>query len=1200
MLDLLKNETIFFSRKKSGRMISFISQLRSRLNNDQVGNKDDKISSEDRRRDIQDRLQRRLDFTYSQLGHNAAWGESIPFVCPFDGTTIVGNTTRPQEDQFNVERSLQVTNDTSFEDEESGYGKEWILRKCKEHIAQKDSQFSAEDICVDIFSILRKNQNDDEIQMSLVDLLGYDNFEFLRLLLTHRQDILDAIYSEFAKNTDNLVDNQSYKSETKQPMPALGAQITVTTKSEKEALKAARKENIKLRKKNKFIDFENVHSATLVGLEGLRLRQVHEEKLQTSANAPLFSSEAQLLSEKPKYPNVYQSGDGGSVLSIFATRYVLPEGTQRIEENDYEEIRIPAPDAVPPRSTERRIKISEMDDLCREAYKSYESLNRVQSIVYPIAYETNENMLVCAPTGAGKTDVAMLTILRTISQHTLNDRISLKDFKIVYVAPMKALAAEVVRKFSSRLAGLNIKVRELTGDMQLTRAEISDTQMLVTTPEKWDVVTRKSTGDTDLTPKVKLLIIDEVHLLHEQRGAVIETLVTRTQRLVESMQKMIRVVGLSATLPNYVDVADFLCVNPYKGLFFFDSSFRPVPLEQYFVGIKGKVGSTVANSKMDSVCFDKALQLIHDGHQVMIFVHSRKDTVRTAEMIRRSATESDNLSLFDSSEHEMYGIFNKEVQKSRNKEMKELFNLGLGIHHAGMLRSDRTLSERMFEKGVLKVLCCTATLAWGVNLPAYGVIIKGTNVYSADKGAFIDLSILDVLQIFGRAGRPQYEDQGVGYIITSHDRLSHYVSSITQQHPIESKFAEKLVDNLNAEISLGTVTNIDDSVRWLSYTYLYVRMRKNPFHYGIDWKELHDDPHLGKRRREMVVSAARVLNKAEMIIFDERTGELTSKNLGRIASNFYISHQSVQTFNRTMRPRMTEADALSMLSMSTEFDNIKIRNEEYIELKKIHDEQCICAVKGGIDTSYGKTNVLLQAYISRVYIEDFALVSDTMYIAKNAVRILRALFKMAMSRNWGWTAGVILSLCKTVDKRLWPFEHGLCQFDLPSEIMDKIQGFPERLGVEAIRDMDPKEIGDLVRHYKGMGETLKRFAKQFPVLELRATIQPLASTNSSFRVSLEIKSDFEWSEKVHGQSENWWIWVEDPGRLKILHAEYFVLTKMEYKETQRLSFNVPIPEVSSTTEGLKPEIYVRALSENWIGAETSLSVSYEPILLGGD
>lgn len=113
------------------------------------------------------------------------------------------------------------------------------------------------------------------------------------------------------------------------------------------------------------------------------------------------------------------------------------------------------------------------------------------------------------------------------------------------------------------------------------------------------------------------------------------------------------------------------------------------------------------------------------------------------------------LDFFAATEHPRYELFRKEVTKSRNKEMREMFQYGFGIHHAGMLRSDRNMTERLFSDGLLKVLCCTATLAWGVNLPAYAVVIKGTQIYDTQKGSFVDLSILDVLQIFGRAGRPQ-------------------------------------------------------------------------------------------------------------------------------------------------------------------------------------------------------------------------------------------------------------------------------------------------------------------------------------------------------------------------------------------------------------------------------------------------------------
>ncbi len=93
---------------------------------------------------------------------------------------------------------------------------------------------------------------------------------------------------------------------------------------------------------------------------------------------------------------------------------------------------------------------------------------------------------------------------------------------------------------------------------------------------------------------------------------------------------------------------------------------------------------------------------------------------------------------------------------------------------------------------------------------------------------------------------------GHGTIITSHDKLSHYLSLLTNQFPIESNFVALLADNLNAEISLGTVTNVDEAVKWLSYTYLYVRMRKNPLVYGMRVQDVKDDPLLEEKRAEII------------------------------------------------------------------------------------------------------------------------------------------------------------------------------------------------------------------------------------------------------------------------------------------------------------------------------------------------------------
>ena len=121
--------------------------------------------------------------------------------------------------------------------------------------------------------------------------------------------------------------------------------------------------------------------------------------------------------------------------------------------------------------------------------------------------------------------------------------------------------------------------------MQLTRSEAEVANDIVTKPEKWDVVTRNSgTNENAFGNLFGLLIIVEVHLLADERGAVIESVVSRLHRLVESRQRQVCIVAISATLPNNDDVASFLQV-PERGIFYFGPEHRPVPLQQTFVGL---------------------------------------------------------------------------------------------------------------------------------------------------------------------------------------------------------------------------------------------------------------------------------------------------------------------------------------------------------------------------------------------------------------------------------------------------------------------------------------------------------------------------------------------------------------------------------------------------------------------------------------
>lgn len=194
-------------------------------------------------------------------------------------------------------------------------------------------------------------------------------------------------------------------------------------------------------------------------------------------------------------------------------------------------------------------------------------------------------------------------------------------------------------------------------------------------------------GTNGFVEIVKLLIIDEVHLLAGDRGPVIEALVARTLRQVESSQKMIRIIGLSATLPNYMDVAKFLRVSP-RGLFYFDSRFRPVPLKQYFIGVKAERPIELLGA-LDNVCFEKVKKFLADGHQCMVFVHTRNQTGRTANFMKMEAQKTGVSHLFEARGHPKFGLYKKKLEKSSNPLLSQLLMFGLGIHNAGMARTDR-------------------------------------------------------------------------------------------------------------------------------------------------------------------------------------------------------------------------------------------------------------------------------------------------------------------------------------------------------------------------------------------------------------------------------------------------------------------------------------------------------------------------------
>ncbi len=860
----------------------------------------------------------------------------------------------------------------------------------------------------------------------------------------------------------------------------------------------------------------------------------------------------------------------------------LPEGSTRTQHKGYEEVNVPGLKAAPMRPDEKLKAIVDLPDWMQPAFKGMKNLNRVQSKVYDTAINSPENMLICAPTGAGKTNIAMLSMLHTLMNHRDEEgNFNLDGFKIVYIAPMKSLVQEMVIGFGQRLELFGIKVKELSGDNQLTKQQIDETQVIITTPEKWDIVTRKS-GDRTYTQAVKLVIIDEIHLLHDTRGTVLESIVARTLRQIESTQDLVRIVGLSATLPNYEDVAKFIRVKPESGLFYFDGSYRPVPLQQTYIGVTERKPLKRFNL-MNELTYEKVIE--HAGkNQVLVFVHTRKDTGKTARMIRDMALEHDQLGTFlkeDSSRE----ILQTEAENVKSSELQDLLPYGFAMHHAGMTRTDRTLVEDLFADNHIQVLVCTATLAWGVNLPAHTVIIKGTQIYNPEKGAWVELSPLDVMQMMGRAGRPQYDAAGEGIIITTHNELQFYLSLLNQQLPIESQLISRLPDMLNAEVVLGTVRSIDEAAAWLGYSYLYVRMLKNAPLYGF-LDEDPQDPSMVQHRVDMAHSAALMLDKHNLLKYDRRSGVLQATDLGRVASHFYITHKTMNVFNSFLKPTTSDIELFRVFALADEFKYLVVREEEKLELQKLLDRVPI-PVKESLDEPIAKVNVLLQAYISRLKMDGFALGSDMIYVQQSAGRIMRALYEIVIRRGWAGLANTALNVCKMIDKRMWSTQSPLRQFrGIPEDIIKKIEkkDFPW----ERLYDLPPEGIGELIAFPK-MGRTIHKYVHQFPRLDLSAHVQPI--TRGILRVDLTLTPDFQWNAKVHGVAETFWVFVEDVDGETILHHEYFILKARFAEDEHNLTFTVPI------YDPLPPQYFLRVVSDRWLNCEALLPISFRHLIL---
>lgn len=224
---------------------------------------------------------------------------------------------------------------------------------------------------------------------------------------------------------------------------------------------------------------------------------------------------------------------------------------------------------------------NELSDRFRSVFP-FPLFNAVQSKCYATAYRTSDNLVVSAPTGSGKTVILELSICQLISE-SQTDR-----FKIVYMAPTKSLCAERQKDWQAKFAALDLQCAELTGDTEQGQLRhVQNAGIIITTPEKWDSMTRKWKDHAKLMQLVKLFLIDEVHILKETRGACLETVVSR----MKSVGSNARFIALSATVPNPEDIATWLGRNPTAQHLpahreIFGEEFRPVKLQKHVYGLQ--------------------------------------------------------------------------------------------------------------------------------------------------------------------------------------------------------------------------------------------------------------------------------------------------------------------------------------------------------------------------------------------------------------------------------------------------------------------------------------------------------------------------------------------------------------------------------------------------------------------------------------
>ncbi len=399
-----------------------------------------------------------------------------------------------------------------------------------------------------------------------------------------------------------------------------------------------------------------------------------------------------------------------------------------------------------------------MDSIAKQVLEKsgFSKLNPVQEEALKAGVLEGENLVLAAPTASGKTLIAEFAALNAIKKGT----------KVVYIVPLRALASEKYHEFKEKYESLGIRIALSIGDLDSSDHWLARFDLIIVTSEKFDSLLRHGIPWID---QVGLVVVDEIHLLNDPgRGPTLEVTITKLKTLINP-----QILALSATIRNYEEIAEWLQAKAVR------SDYRPVKLykgvcfgrEIHYEPKKKKkeLGSEYPPD------FEIAKDTLKKKKQALVFVSTRKNTEALAGNLGRIVMTGLNPEERTKLK-KISGSVLKAIEKPTlqcEKLSNQVLN-GVAFHHAGLTNTQRKTIEDGFKEGTIKVITATPTLAWGVNLPAYRVVIRDLKRFSSGYGSDY-IPVLEIQQMMGRAGRPKYDKEGEAILIAKSKGEAEYV-----------------------------------------------------------------------------------------------------------------------------------------------------------------------------------------------------------------------------------------------------------------------------------------------------------------------------------------------------------------------------------------------------------------------------------------